>query len=345
MKTLSEIGTLVGGKVIGDPKVAIRGIASVGDCKPDEITFALAPKFIQNAANRPIGALLVKKAQDDFPHPQVVVADPKMAAFKLAHIFAEKIAPQPGKAAQAHVCDSANVDPTASLAPFAYVGEKATVGKGTVLYPGAYVGDNAVVGENCTLHPGVVVGERCEVGDNTILHNNVSIGADGFGFFPDGTGGHAKIPQMGIVAIGKNVEIGACSCIDRATFGRTVVGDGVKIDNLVQVGHNCLIGANSMLISQVGLAGSVDAGENVLFAARAAVSGHLTIGQGAVIGGGAGVLNDVPEGEMVGGFPARNHIAWKRSVVATQQLPQTLKKLRRLEKRVAELEKNRSEKE
>lgn len=339
MKTLKELAEIAGGNLIGDPSKNISGVSSVGDCQEDEITFAVKEKFIQKAKERAIGALFVSEELKDFPHPQIVVPDPKMAAFQAAFAFGEMEFHEAGISPSAFVDPSAKVDNTAVVMAFAYVGPDASVGKNTVLYPGSYIGERAFVGKDCTLFPNSVVGARCLLGNRVILHNSASIGADGFGYYPDQNGVHQKIPQLGIVKIGDDVEVGACSCIDRATFGRTIIGKGTKIDNLVQIAHNCVIGENVMIVSQTGLAGSIEIGANVTFAARSACAGHVKVGEGAVVGAMAGVLNDVEPGAMVAGVPARNHIEWKRSLIATEQLPKALKRLRRLEKDVEALQK------
>lgn len=340
-KTLAEIARTVGGELIGDPDKVIAGVASVGDCRPDEITFANDPVFVERACKKGVGALLVPSRVEGFSAAQIVVADPKIAALQVAYLFAPTAEIKPGRSTSAWVEETARIDPTATLMPFAYVGPDAKVGPGTVIHPGAYVGRQASVGAQCTLFPNAVVGERCVVGDRVILHGNAVLGTDGFGFYPDEQGRHQKIPQLGIVVVGDDVEIGACSCVDRATFGRTVIGEGTKIDNLVQIGHNCLIGKNALLVSQVGLAGSVEVEDQVTFAARSGSVGHVTIGQGAIIGGLSVVINDVEPGARLGGFPARHHMDWKRTTIAVEKLPQALKTLRRLEKRVAELENKR----
>lgn len=338
MKTLKELAGAVGGELIGDPDVTISGIASIGDCREDEMTLAVDEKYIARVRGAKIGALLVKAKVDDLSVPQIVVADPKRAAIQIAYLFSDPAAPVPGISSLAFVDSTAVVDPTATVMPFAYIGPEAAVGAKSLVYPHVYIGRKAAIGRECTLHPHAVLGDRCRLGDRAILHNHASIGADGFGYHPDGQGGHAKIPQLGIVVIGNDVEIGACSCVDRATFGRTVVGDGTKIDNQVQIAHNCLIGKNSLIVAQVGFSGSTVVEDNVTVAARAATAGHVTIGKGAVIGAMTAVIEDVAPGAMVGGIPARDHIEWKRSVIAVEKLPAALKQLRRLEKRVEELE-------
>jgi UDP-3-O-[3-hydroxymyristoyl] glucosamine N-acyltransferase len=338
MKTLKELTGAVGGELIGDPDKTVSGIASIDDCRNDEITLAVDETYIARVKSAKIGAVLVQAKVDDLEIPQIVVADPKMAAFQIAYLFTDSAALEPGVSSLAFVDPSASIDDSATVQPFAFIGPEAKVGAGTVIHSGVHIGHKAVIGKGCTIHPNAVVGDRCRVGDRVILHNNVSIGADGFGFYPDGQGGHAKIPQLGIAVIGNDVEIGACSCVDRATFGRTVIGDGTKIDNQVQIAHNCIIGKNAMIVAQVGFAGSTIVEDNVTFAARSATAGHLTVGKGAVIGAMTAVLEDVAPGKKVGGIPARDHIEWKRSVIAVEKLPAAMKQLRRLEKRVKELE-------
>ncbi len=338
MKRAEEIANITGGQLVGDPEKMISGVASVMDCREDEITFATEEKFILRAEENRIGAIFLSEKRDGFPHIQIIVPDPKIAAFQTANSFIDKEPFESGISDLAFVDSSAKVSFKATVMPFAFIGPLAQVGKGTVIYPGVYIGSKALIGNHCVLFPNSVVGERCVLGNRVILNNCASIGADGFGYYPDPNGVHQKIPQLGIVKIENNVEVGACSCIDRATFGRTTIGKGTKIDNLVQVAHNCVIGENGMMVSQVGLAGSTEIEKNVTFAARSACAGHLKVGKGAIIGAMAAVANDIKSGEKVGGIPARNHIDWKRSLVATEQLPKSLRKLRRLEKKVAALE-------
>jgi len=338
MKTLKELAEVTGGNLIGEPSKKISGVCSVGDCQENEITFAIHDKFVQIAKERNIGALFISEEIENFPHPQIIVPDPKMAAFQAAFCFAETTKQEAGISPFAFVDSLAKVDPTATVMPFAYIGPMATVGQNSILYPGSYIGENASIGNDCTLFPNSVVGARCLIGNRVILHDSVSIGTDGFGYYPDENGVHQKIPQLGIVQIEDDVEVGACSCIDRATFGRTKICKGTKIDNQVQIAHNCVIGENGMIVSQTGLAGSTEVEQGVTFAARSATAGHVKIGEGAIIGAQAAAISDVAPGAMVGGIPARNHIDWKRSLIATEQLPKALIKLRRLEKKVAKLQ-------
>ena len=338
MKTLAELAGLVGGTLYGDGDKPIAGIAQVAACREDEITFALEEKFVQRALERNIGALLVKENIENAPVALIVVADPKMAAFQIAYSLLDHADPAPGISPLAFVDPSATVPDGCSVAPFASVGEGAQLGNGVVLAPGACVGRKAVVGDGSVIGANSLIGEGCVVGARCLFHPCVVIGADGFGFYPDETGKHNKIPQLGIADIGNDVEIGAGSCVDRATFGRTIVGDGTKIDNQVHIAHNCVIGKNCIIVAQTGLAGSVEVGDSVIFAARSASLGHVRVGDGAIVGAMAAVGGDIPDGARVGGVPARDHLAWKRSLVAVEKLPQTLKTIRRLEKRIEELE-------
>jgi UDP-3-O-[3-hydroxymyristoyl] glucosamine N-acyltransferase len=207
--------------------------------------------------------------------------------------------------------------------------------------PDVYVGPRVRLGADCVLHPGARVGERVVLGDRVIVHHNASLGADGFGYFHDGAQ-QQKIPQKGTVVIEDDVEIGANTCVDRATFGRTVIGAGTKIDNLVQIGHNCLIGKRCIIISQVGMSGSVVIGDDCVIAARAAFVQHVRVGNGCVIGPSAGVKDDLPDGAHVGGFIAKDLHDWGLEIAGLNRLPAALKELARLRARLEKLEKESS---
>jgi len=216
----------------------------------------------------------------------------------------------------------------------------ASVGARSVLFPGVYLGENASVGEDCLLYPNVTVREGCKVGARVVLHAGCVIGADGFGFaFDPSVPAHVKVPQAGVVRIEDDVEVGACSCIDRATFGETVIGRGTKIDNLVQIAHNVKVGELAILCGQVGISGSTEVGSGAVLAGQVGVVGHVRIGSMAKVGAQAGVSNSVPDGATVTGYPAIDHRVWLRSSVAFEHLSELIKDLRELKRRVQALEK------
>ncbi|MBZ0274197.1 UDP-3-O-(3-hydroxymyristoyl)glucosamine N-acyltransferase [bacterium] len=336
MIRLGDIAEHVGGRVAGDPETPIADIAQVDDVRPGEITFAVNAGFLARAIERGAAAVLVP-AEFEAPLPRVVVAEARLAAIMTAMLLHPPRERAAGRVPDAHVDADALVDPSATIMPGAYVGAGASIGAGSVLMPGAVVEEDARVGAACVLHPNVTVKERCMLGDRVILHAGVVIGADGFGYFEEG-GRRVKIPQLGTVIVEDDVEIGAHSCVDRATIGRTVIGAGTKIDNLVQVGHNCLIGKNCILVSQVGLAGSVRIGDGAILAARAGVADNVAVGAHAVVGGMSGVARDVPEGAQVAGAPAYSGVDWRRNVAIMPDLHRTVRLVQRLSERVEELE-------
>jgi UDP-3-O-[3-hydroxymyristoyl] glucosamine N-acyltransferase len=220
----------------------------------------------------------------------------------------------------------------------AVIQERVTVGDSVQIHPNAVIGNDVVIGDDVVIHSNVSILERCNIGNRTIIHAGTVIGSDGFGYAPDGEKYH-KLPQIGIVQIDDDVEIGACNTIDRAAFGKTWIQSGVKTDNLVHVAHNVIVGENTVLVAQVGIAGSVTIGKNVVIAGQVAVAGHLTIGDRAVIGPRAGIAKSVPSGDIQSGVPGMPHRLWLRVSRAMMGLPDLVKKVASLEKRLDQIDK------
>ena len=337
MATLKQLASLVGGRVVGDDSVEIRQVASADDVREGEITFAVSSRYLDMVRKSPAAAVICPEEAKNLGIPLVIAAEPRIAAIQMAAFFAPENTIQAGIHEQAFIHPEAVIDPTAAIMPGAYVGSAAAIGANTILMPGCVIMDGVSIGEKCVIHPNVVIGNRCVIGDRVVIHAGSSIGADGFGYYPAGET-HRKIPQLGIVEIGCDVEIGANTCIDRATVGRTTVGEGTKIDNLVQIAHNCHVGKNCILVSKVGLAGSVRLGDNCIVGARAGITDNTTVGAGSMIAGMSGVSSDLPPGSKVGGLPAVNHLEWKRTMARMKDLPRISKSVRRMEKRLLTLE-------
>jgi UDP-3-O-[3-hydroxymyristoyl] glucosamine N-acyltransferase len=345
--TLDELALRIGAEVRGDGLRRVRGVCGLEAAGADQIAFYANSKYRDELRGTRAGAVIVS-ANDTALLPAtsiaVVAAQPYVAFAKASAIFHPDERPPAGVHSRALVGEGAEIHPTASIGAGSIVGRGARIGAHTVLLPGARVLDEARIGEGCLIYSGVVVRERCIVGDRVILQPNCVVGSDGFGFAfdPEGEGDgpmHRKVPQAGIVRIEDDVEVGACTCIDRATLGETVIGRGTKIDNLVQIAHNVTVGPLSLIVAQVGIAGSTEIGAGVVLAGQAGLVGHLKIGDGARVGAQGGVIGDVPAGETYTGYPARPHAEWLRANAALQRLPELVKQVRALERRLAALEK------
>lgn len=321
--TAAEIAALTDGRVEGKSSATVSSAAPIEEAGPSDIAFVGNPKFQKCIAATRAGVILASRSYDFKDKTFVIVKNPTAALAKVLSIFAADIFPlsAPEISARASVSPSARLGKDVSVGDFAVVSDGAVVGDRTIIHSGCCLGASARIGADCVLHPSVTVYGRCVLGDRVIVHAGTVIGADGFGYIPAG-GLPAKIPQLGIVKIGNDVEIGANAAIDRATMGATVIGDGTKIDNLVHIAHNVKIGRNCMLAGQVGFAGSVVVGDGVMMAGQAGINGHIEIGAGAVIAGQAGVIGDVPPGVTVSGFPARPHARMMRIYALMEKLPE-----------------------
>ena len=242
-----------------------------------------------------------------------------------------------GVLAGATVADSAQIDQSVTIYPGCVVGERVRIGSGTTLYPGVVIYDDVQIGEKCILHANSVVRERCRLGDRVILQPGAIIGSDGFGFAPDGQS-YYKIPQVGIVVLEDDVEIGAATCVDRAAMGETLVGRGTKLDNLVQIAHNVRIGEDCIIVSQVGIAGSTQVGNHCTFGGQTAIAGHLKIGENVMIGARGGAAGNVEPNQVMSGAPLLPHKQWQKAAMTFGKLPEMRKDMQLMKKRLEELE-------
>ena len=347
--SLLDLAARIGAEVRGDGARIVSGVAPLETAGPEELAFYANPRYRKElAGTRAAGVIVAAGEAAHVPAGAVtlVAAQPYVAFAKASAVFYRELTLEPGAQKFALVDDTSQVHPTAAISPGAYVGPGARIGARTTLHAGARVLDNAEIGEGCTLWSGAIVRERCIVGNRVVLQPNCVIGSDGFGFAfdleGDGNGPmHRKVPQAGIVRIEDDVEVGACTCIDRATLGETVIGRGTKIDNLVQVAHNVRVGPLSLLVAQCGISGSTELGQGVILAGQVGVVGHLKLGDGARVGAQSGVSRDLEAGETVSGAPAIGHREWLRMVAALPKVADLLREVRKLEKRVAELEARR----
>ncbi len=328
---LSEIARRIHGTLHGEDR-EISGVSTIEEAAAADITFLSNPKYRDMVQFTAAGAIIVGEALD-LPIPQILTPTPYLAFARTVEILIPEKTHEPGISPTASVHPSASVDPSATIYPFVCIGEKAFVGQGCVVYPGCVIGDEAEIDESTVLYPNVVVYERCRIGKNCIIHSGAVIGSDGFGFVWDGTR-HVKIPQKGIVIIGDHVEIGSNCTIDRAALTSTRIGADVKMDNLVQIGHNVVVGDHSIIVAQSGIAGSSRIGKSVTLAAQSGVGGHITVGDGCVAAARAGVVSDLPAGKIVSGYPAMDHKKWLRVQNVYKDLPELIKRVRDLERRL-----------
>lgn len=346
VKTVSELAQLVAGEVDGDASVAITGVSSLEHAQPGQLSFYGNQRYKHALAATQASVVLVprdqKKGETRATYLRVV--NPHLAFARIAQVFHPKPVHQAGTSSNATIDATATVAASATIMANVTIGPRTVVGERVVLYPGVYLGADVRVGDDTVLMPNVTVLDRCTVGARCLFHASVVIGADGFGFALDmSVPEHVKIPQAGIVRIEDDVEIGACSCVDRATTGETVIARGAKLDNLVQVGHNSTVGPLSILCAQVGLSGSSELGMGVVLAGQVGVGGHLRIGDLAKVAGQSGIMGDVADNASVMGAPAIPYRDFMRSWALFGRLPELQHQLRDLKKRLEELEKSAPE--
>ncbi|MEZ5354559.1 MAG: UDP-3-O-(3-hydroxymyristoyl)glucosamine N-acyltransferase [Bryobacteraceae bacterium] len=334
--TLGEIAGRLDCRLEGDGAIEIAGVAGMEQAGPDQLTFLANPKYAPRVKNSRAGAILAKAPIAGMA--TLVSSDPYFDFARAVEIFYRPPSPKPGVHPSAVVAATATVGPGSSIGPLAVIGENVRIGARAVIHPHVVIYDGASIGDDFTAHSGSVVREYCRIGNRVILQNNVVVGGDGYGFAkrPDGT--HYKIVQSGVTVVEDDVEIQALTNIDRATVGETRIRRGAKLDSLVQIGHACVVGEDNIICSQTGLAGSSILEKNVLLAGQVGISGHLTIHDNAVIYAQSGIGGDVEAGAVMSGSPAFDAAVWRRAIAAFPKLPDVVKAVRQLDRRVSQIQ-------
>jgi UDP-3-O-[3-hydroxymyristoyl] glucosamine N-acyltransferase len=330
MVTVREIAEWIDGELLGDGNRPIRAARALSDAGDGDLTFVDDEKYLPAWHASAAAAAIVKPGVAVNGKPIIRVRDPLMAfADIVKRLKPSRSASAPRIHPSAIVDRSATIGDRAAIGPHVVIEAGAVIGSNCRLMAGAFVGADARIGNDVTLHPHVVIGGECAIGDRTTIHANAVIGADGFGYRMV-AGRHVKVPQLGTVEVGCDVEIGACTTIDRGTFGATVIGDGTKIDNQVQIAHNCRIGKHNILVSQVGIAGSSSTGDYVVMAGQVGVADHVHVGEKAVVGAKAGITKDVPPNSRMLGAPATPDREQMRILMSLQKLPDLRKDVKRI---------------
>jgi UDP-3-O-[3-hydroxymyristoyl] glucosamine N-acyltransferase len=335
---LRDLAARLGCELRGDGGIEITGVAGMEQAGLSELTFLANPKYAPKVKHCRAGAILVSEPLAQTAPASLVSKNPYHDFARALALFYQPPQPRPGIHAQAAVAPTARIGEGASIGAFAVVGEHVSIGRNAVLHPHVTVYEGAQIGDDFYAHSHAVVREHCRIGDRVILQNGVVVGGDGYGFAKTAEGTHFKIVQSGVTVIEDDVEIQTLSSIDRATVGETRVKRGAKIDSLVQVGHACVIGEDNIICAQTGLAGSSILCKNVLLAGQVGISGHLTIHDNAIVYAQSGIGGDIKEGAVVSGSPAFDSRDWLRAVTAFQKLPELLKTVRQLEKRLEQIE-------
>ncbi len=338
--SLTELASMTQAVVIGDGERKVTGFASLENAGPEDISFLVSVKKGVPESCR-AGAIFVPKGVEELPSISTVllqVADPYLAGAITHNFFLQEPFAAKGVHTTAFVGEGSTLGSEITIAPLAVVGERVTIGERVIIESGAVIGDDVQIGDDCVIKANVTIYKECMVGSRVIIHSGTVVGSDGYGYATDERGCHIKRPQVGIVRIEDDVEIGANCTIDRAAYGETVIKRGVKIDNLVQIGHNAVIGENTLLVSQVGIAGSATLGRNVVMGGQSGAAGHITIGDQVMVAGRGGVTSSLPAKSVVGGVPAIPVKQWAKCCAIYNRLPELQAKVRSNSKALKEME-------
>ncbi len=337
-KTLAEIAQLIGGQVKGDASIRIAGLSGIKEAKSGDLTFLANNKYAALLETTHASAVIVADGIDTGKLAAICVANPSLCFSKLAEDFLRSTVPTiTGIHATAIIGKDVRLNPNVAIGPYVVIEDNVVIGDNTIINAFSFIGHGTKIGKDGLIYPHVTIRERNRVGDRVIIHSGTVIGSDGFGF-ANVSGVNVKIPQVGIVQIEDDVEIGANVAIDRARFDKTVIGKGTKIDNLVQIAHNVRVGQNCVIVSQTGISGSTTLEDNVTLAGQVGVVGHITIGKNSIVASKSGVPNSIPPDSVYWGFPAKPIAQAKRTNAMVQRLPHYVEIILDLKKRVAELE-------
>ena len=330
---LGELASRLGAELRGNPEAEVTGVKGIEEAGASEITFVANPKYAGLAKKTKAAAVLVEPEFPDIETPTLRLKNPYHAFSRALGMFYQPPAYKPGVHATAVIDPTAQIGEGAHLGAYVVIGPNVKLGPGATLLPHVVLYPGVKAGRNLFAHAHAVVREHCELGDDVTLENGAIVGADGFGFSKNEQGHWVKIPQSGPVRLGDRVDVQANACVDRATIGSTEIGDGSKIDNLVQVGHGSRVGKDTLICAQTGLAGSSVIGNNVILAGQTGVAGHCEVGDGVILTAQSAVSHDIPAGKMISGSPGFDNRVWLRAVTIFQRLPELLKRIDRLEKR------------
>lgn len=334
-----DIAALLGGVVDGDPEVIVNNVSKIEEGKPGTLAFLANPKYEHYIYTTLASIVLVNKTFEpahEYACTLIRVESAYDAIASLLQMY-EDMRPKPvGIEQPCYINESATIGEKPYIGAFVYIGKGAKIGNNVKIYPQAYIGDGVTVGDNTIIYSGVKIYSGCVVGKSCILHAGAVLGADGFGFAPEGDH-YKKVPQIGNVVLEDNVEVGANTCVDRATMGSTIIHEGVKLDNLVQIAHNVVVGGNTVIAAQSGIAGTTKIGENCVLGGQVGIVGHLTIGAGTQIAAQSGITSNIAEKSVLRGSPAFDYPKYQKSYVMFRKLPEMYGQLRDLEKEVANL--------
>lgn len=338
-KKLKELAQWVDGSVVGNGETEISGVASIEEAQPGDITFIASPKYLPKLGKTNASAIIVSKEMEitQADKPLLCVTNPHLAFVKILTLFFQKPYQPKGIDSLAWISPTAKLGKDLSLYPFVFIGDRCSIGDRVTLYPGVCLGEDSAVGEDSIFYSNVSVYAGTTIGKRVILHSGVVIGGEGFGYVKEEKR-NVKIPQVGTVIIEDDVELGANTTVDRAALGKTIIRRGTKIDNLVQVAHNVVIGEDTILCAQVGISGSTKIGSNVTLAGQVGVADHVQIGDNVIVGAQAGVMNDLPPNQAYVGTPTYPHREYLRMTAAFTKLPEMRKTLLDVDKRLKKIE-------